>query len=512
MPARPAWIRSTSRKALLTVVPRLQPPRRRSTSHPAGPLAPTPQTIRPLAARPGAAGPADPPDLSFHRLGFTPRELPPTAFPYAKAEPIPREDPQPHDSAGVRVHRVGDTDFEHPVAQCGFGLYNIESYVLCEDDLYLARAKAQADRLIACATEHRGGWFLPYPFGFRLHGRRSEPMRPPWYSGMAQGKALSLFVRLAEVTGEARYREAAERVFAAFLLPGPAKGPWVTFVDEAGCVWLEEYPASRPDRTLNGHLFGAWGLWDYWRFSGDTAAAALWDGALSTACAYFSQLRNPGGISYYCLSHEVRSAKYHNVHVAQLRKLHQMSGDPLFADLAEQLVADFPWPAVRRPVTVAAGSHTGFAFDKRGRVTGQQSIRLTAPATLTADERTRISGRDGHWYRIAAGDLAGYHVREQADAVLMRGEYLAHSYDPPLPVTLPAGSPHTGLRFDSDGELSDRIDHVPVTDTPATVRRIATWNGVRHALVDSGELDGYWIPADGLAFAVGDRSLTPDRG
>jgi D-glucuronyl C5-epimerase C-terminus len=439
--------------------------------------------------------------FAFHRLGFGLRDLPPPKLPYARHAPIPVADPEPHDSSGVRMRRLGGRDYDHPVGQAGFGLYNLESFVVGGDRFYLDRARAQADRLVACATEHRGGWFLPYPFEFRLHGRRCERMRPPWYSGMAQGKALSLFVRLAEVTGEQHYADAAARVFATFLLPpdgGRGGDPWVVFTDDAGYLWLEEYPAATPDRTFNGHMFAAWGVWDYWRLTRDGRAAALWDGALTTVSAYFPQLRDPGWISWYCLGHERRSAKYHNVHVVQMRKLYEMSGDPVFALYAEQLAADYPWPDVRRPVEVAAGTRTAYRFDQHGEVTGEQVVTLPGPLTVPARARTRVAGREGYWYLLAGGPFQGHHLPEEPGVAVMPGEYLGHDYTPPLEVTLPAG-PGTGRRFDTEGRVVGTMTHACGSDgATLAVRRFATWNGDRHALVAAGPLEGCWVPARGL--------------
>jgi len=44
-------------------------------------------------------------------------------------------------------------------------------------------------------------------------------LRAPWYSGMAQGLAISLFSRLSVVTGEARWRQAATATFDSLLIP-----------------------------------------------------------------------------------------------------------------------------------------------------------------------------------------------------------------------------------------------------------------------------------------------------
>jgi predicted acetyltransferase len=49
----------------------------------------------------------------------------------------------------------------------------------------------------------------------------------------------------------------------------------------------------------------------------------VFQGGLTTI-AHLPEFRNPGAISSYCL-HRTRSAKYHGIHVSQLRALTRMT-------------------------------------------------------------------------------------------------------------------------------------------------------------------------------------------
>ena len=127
------------------------------------------------------------------------------------------------DSSGVRVFRfAGETKiWQHPVAQIQYGLINLNSYRLTKNRAYLDIAIANAQRNIDRKVESAGAWYFPYDFDFAVHGDTTETLKAPWYSAMAQGQALSLFVRLYEYTKDAKWKAAADATFAS-LRQAPA--------------------------------------------------------------------------------------------------------------------------------------------------------------------------------------------------------------------------------------------------------------------------------------------------
>jgi hypothetical protein len=184
--------------------------------------------------------------------------------------------------------------------------------------------------------------YLGYSFDFRLHGRAADLLRAPWYSAMAQGMALALFVRLFLATGDDAHLANAKLLFASLADPGVRTLPWVSRLDPKGYLWLEEYPAKPPDQTLNGFQFATFGLYDYDQAVHGADSAAILDGALTTVKHYLPAFRHPGDISYYCLAHHVVSAHYHEIVIRQLGNVAQMTGDREFAAAAAQLRADHP--------------------------------------------------------------------------------------------------------------------------------------------------------------------------
>jgi len=269
-----------------------------------------------LGSKPVSLGPLT---FTFAANDLAINDLPREEYPYVRDEPLPKKDKGDHDSLGVRMRTFDGKKYNHPVAQIGYAIDLLESYRISQDKWYLRLAQLNAERLMTEAVQADGAWYLPYPFDFALHGKKTDMMIAPWYSAMAQGQALTMFVRLYETTGDIQYKNAADGVFASFLRLRNTKSPWVVWVDDDNHLWLEEYANEVPDRTLNGHMFAVFGLWDYWRLTKDERAVKLYQGALTLVKDYFPQFRNENWLSHYCLEHpDAFSTKYHQIHIKQL--------------------------------------------------------------------------------------------------------------------------------------------------------------------------------------------------
>ena len=239
----------------------------------------------------------------------------------------------------------------HPVALAQYGLATLGSYELTRDPEYLRRALATATRLLEGATVSEDGalWFA-YPFEYSMHGDEAMTLEAPWYSGMAQGQGLSLFTRLAAQTGDPVWVGAAEQTFRTFGVERPSEGdsaPWFAHVDEAGCLWFEEYVGSvEPVQVVNGHIYATFGLYDYARLTSDEAAVELFDGAATTVLQAFGAYRAPGDVSYYCAGQyckdqEWQPGSYHRGVVRQVETLALITSDAAFLDRATVLRTDY---------------------------------------------------------------------------------------------------------------------------------------------------------------------------
>jgi hypothetical protein len=251
------------------------------------------------------------------------------------------------DEEGVRLYERDGKRYYHPVGIAQFALAKLDVAVQQDDDEALRSAVTNAQKLIETADRHDGGLYFAYPFDFPLGGQKKETIRAPWWSAMGQGQALTLFVRLYELTGKERWRRAADKTFATLDDRGPRSAPWSTYVDKRGYLWFEEYAGTtKPLLVLNGHMFAIFGLWEYHRLTGSDKAERLFDGGTTLLREYLPLFREDGDVSYYCLRMPFcrrplwQNEKYHFIVQEQMRIIADMTDDPWFRREARRYRAD----------------------------------------------------------------------------------------------------------------------------------------------------------------------------
>lgn len=410
----------------------------------------------------------------------------------------------------------GTVGYDHPVGQAQFGLGCITSYRTETDParraVFLERARAQAERLIAMHDEDRGAWWFPYGFDFAHAVHTGVDYTAPWYSGMAQGEVISLFVQLAgldEVCAEdrARYMAAADGALASLQLV-TAGDPWCANVDGAGYFWIQEYPGAvhgAGDYTYNGMIFAMFGLYDYWAATGSQQAADLYDACATTVAAHFPELRNQRWHSYYCGTHRIPAPTYHQHHINLFTQLHWHTGSPDFAYYTERLVDDYPTPGVSGTVQFESGSHTLYRFDtaasgawvssKGDALLESKSVTFTSDTQAPASMRRRIQGR-GIYYLISAGAYAGWWVGENWSKSYLLGVHLPTLFRPDRTVTFPGGNVDVETyKVATDGTVTSikTVSFANPSNAPADRRAIV--NGRPMFQITAGALTGYWVPA-----------------
>lgn len=413
--------------------------------------------------------------------------------------------------------------YDHPVGQAQFALGCLASYHTETDPgrqcLLLTRARTQADRLISQRYEARSAWWFPYPFDFTHTVHTGVTYTAPWYSGMAQGEALSLFVQLAQVDAltteeKTSYLAAADAAFASLQQVDDGY-PWAVNIDADGYVWIQEYPASATgisDYTFNGMIFAMFGLWDYYQATGSQTAAALYDGCATTISQYFPLLRNTKWFSFYCKAHRIPAPTYHQHHIELMHQLHWQTGSPDFADHTDRLIDDYPAP-VSGTIAFEFGSYTLYRFDtatsgawvaaKGDALLESKSVSFSQDTAAPASMRRRIQGR-GIYYLISAGAYAGWWVGESWSKAYLRGEYLTTIYRPARTATFPGGSvPVDTYKVAADGTVLSVKTVQFVSPSNAPTDRRAIVNGRPMFQITAGALTGYWVPASDVTVNSG---------
>jgi heparosan-N-sulfate-glucuronate 5-epimerase len=218
------------------------------------------------------------------------------------------------------------------IAQWGLGNYNL--YCRSQDNDLKEKFLAAADWLCAQLEPNRFGcsvWNHHFDWEYRTL------LKAPWYSGLAQGQGISLLVRAHKETKIQSYLDAAKRAFEVFLKSTEEGG--VSFTDERGDLWFEEYIVSPPTHILNGFIWAAWGVYDYLLAARDSSASRLFAEAVRT-------LRNNldnYDLGFWSLYEQsgtrlpmVASPFYHQLHIVQLRVMHILTGDEVFSNYADR--------------------------------------------------------------------------------------------------------------------------------------------------------------------------------
>jgi len=222
----------------------------------------------------------------------------------------------------------------NPIAIAQWGLGNFNLFLRSKSKEHNRKALAAADWLVEHLKPNTFGvpvWNHWFDWEYRT------PLRAPWYSGLAQGQGISLLVRVAQETGKSAYLEAAARAVVSFSKSIQEGG--VVFTDQAGDIWFEEYIVSPPTHILNGFIWAAWGVYDFYLATKEKTTPELFNRAVATLRKNLDRY-DMGFWSLYELSNTllpmVASPFYHQLHVTQLRVMHRLTGDEVFSRYADR--------------------------------------------------------------------------------------------------------------------------------------------------------------------------------
>jgi heparosan-N-sulfate-glucuronate 5-epimerase len=244
--------------------------------------------------------------------------------------------PGHHDSAGIPIlnyhGKIGLQYNPIAIAQWGLGNYNL--FCQTRNEERKKRFLGAVDWLCANLEPNSHGlrvWSHHFDWEYR------SPLKAPWHSALAQGQGISMLVRAYRETGAAGYLEAAERAFTSFLKSTSEGG--VTFTDAHGSLWFEEYIVAPPTHILNGFMWAAWGVYDYFLATQSNAARDLFAQAVLTLRTNLDRY-DLGFWSLYeqsgTLLPMIASPFYHRLHVVQLRIMYRLTGDEIFARYADK--------------------------------------------------------------------------------------------------------------------------------------------------------------------------------
>lgn len=250
---------------------------------------------------------------------------------------------QPQDSSGVYLFPYNGEFYYHPVSLCYKSLDALSDYNNTADQKYLSHAENSMEALRCHAIRYQNKLYFPYMFDFS-EGTDSTYIAP-WFSGMAQGTALSAYSRLYHVTQKPLYKAVADSILATFTdFHSPYSGVLIssegTLLKGPGYYWVDEYPMHTRRYVLNGSIIGSMGLYDHWWVFGDDLSKKLFSCEMSSVKDNILLYRNPSAASSYCLLHRQQYPYYHLLHIDLLKLCTLLTGDDMFAAIGDLFYAD----------------------------------------------------------------------------------------------------------------------------------------------------------------------------
>jgi hypothetical protein len=241
-----------------------------------------------------------------------------------------------YDSAGIlQLDYRGKIGRQYnPIAIAQYGLGNCNLFRRSGNPAFRNNFLRVADWLVAHLEPNAQGlavWNHHFDWEYR------DTLRAPWYSALAQGQGISLLVRAHKESGNSRYLDAAQQALQSFFKPVTEGG--VTFTDAHDDLWFEEYVVSPPTHILNGFIWAAWGVYDYFLATRDHGVRDLFAHAVRTLTRNLDRY-DLGFWSLYEQSGTrlpmVASPFYHQLHIVQLRVMHRLTGEEKFAHVADR--------------------------------------------------------------------------------------------------------------------------------------------------------------------------------
>lgn len=228
----------------------------------------------------------------------------------------------------VRYNRSRDWQ-SNPVTVCQYALNNLQKFLENGNTENRKIFMDQVNWLIHHIEDGPGNsavWLYRIDIPFYM-------LTSPWISGMAQGEALSVFIRAFQLTEEDFYLHIADRIWKIFGFTTEQGGVIGRF--PGGSIIIEEYPTQPCSCVLNGFILALFGIYDYIRFCSNHNAKRLFDDCIESLESNLNRY-DSGFWSYYDLYRPYRltSRSYHRLHLLLLNKLFEITQLPIFNEVS----------------------------------------------------------------------------------------------------------------------------------------------------------------------------------
>ncbi|NVM20300.1 MAG: hypothetical protein HWN68_00785 [Desulfobacterales bacterium] len=223
------------------------------------------------------------------------------------------------DRNGVPTYHLKGNCYYHPV--------RISQYALGAFEYFLDTGNNDAkNAFLTCAEwltnnlrKHGKFFYWEYRFGHT---------DVPWFSAMAQGQGASVLLRAFSETHDKKYLHSARKAIEPIAHDISQGG--VSVLKENTYLFPQEYSTNSPSEVLNGAISAWFGVYDYYRATGDSEVEQFCEGIMNTFLWCIEEY-DTSYWSLYCRSPKYLASPYYNsVHVCQLKILYLISGEKKF--------------------------------------------------------------------------------------------------------------------------------------------------------------------------------------
>ena len=158
-------------------------------------------------------------------------------------------------------------------------------------------------------------------------------IKAPWYSGMAQGLALSVLLRAYNITNKDIYLKTAEKVYNVFSIPVINGG--VSYFDNENEIWFEEYAknGAKETRVFNGMVYAMLGVFEYEsKVSKNSDLLIKAQNSLNKNIGKYDS----GWWTYYDQVGTIDNIKYHKIDTELLKDLYKITEDSTYLGYYEK--------------------------------------------------------------------------------------------------------------------------------------------------------------------------------
>lgn len=234
------------------------------------------------------------------------------------------------DENGIDIIDVGTINGEyygkhyHPVLLCHKALDLFENIEQNKDQFIKIANWLQTN------IRQENDYFLLYNFPYPHY-----KMISPWFSGMAQGRALEVLTHAFEITGDEQYLVGAKNIIKSLYISIDEGG--TTIKTDSDGWWFEEYPSKNmaTPRVLNGMMYTIMGLITFYRFTKDREAEFLLNQGLLALKNNLSHY-DRNGDSYYNILGRITGGDYHSLHIKQLKIIYDYNKSKIILSYYEK--------------------------------------------------------------------------------------------------------------------------------------------------------------------------------